>query len=155
MDPLAQAYNEFFEKKVLTEHPEYYEFAANLCRGKTLDVACANGGWLLERSPGSIGVDFSFVAIRQIRAKNLLGVVGDAHSLPFKNDAFDTIVSLGSLEHFRDPEMAISEMGRVLKKGGALVPLHQPQGRAPFHAPGKNPGDVGEISRQELRHSTC
>jgi ubiquinone/menaquinone biosynthesis C-methylase UbiE len=118
---IAKAYDAFFTMRTLTEHRVYYDFLAKLCEGRCLDVACANGGWLLARLPGSIGVDFSPVAIRQIEAKGLRGVVGDAHSLPFRSGAFDTVASLGSLEHFLAPDVAIAEMARVLKDQGSLV----------------------------------
>jgi len=120
MDRLMKAYDEFFSQRVLTEHPVYYDFVANFCKGRCLDIACANGGWLLERVPSAIGLDFSIVAIRQVHSKGLTALVGDAHRLPFRSGAFDTVVSLGSLEHFADPNSSLSEMSRVLKQGGHL-----------------------------------
>ncbi len=48
-------------------------------------------------------------------------VVGDAHNLPFKDGEFEFILSTEVLEHLKDPKLAISEMHRVLKKGGTLV----------------------------------
>lgn len=43
--------------------------------------------------------------------------VKDAH-LPFKNDCFDIVVSNYVLEHVKDQKRHISEIHRVLKKGG-------------------------------------
>jgi len=48
-------------------------------------------------------------------------VVGDAHSLPFKDGEFEFILSTEVLEHLKNPRLAISEMHRVLKKDGTLV----------------------------------
>lgn len=47
-------------------------------------------------------------------------VAADAARLPFGDSSFDLVVSNHSLEHFPAPEVALSEMGRVLKRGGAL-----------------------------------
>ena len=48
-------------------------------------------------------------------------VRGDAHRLPFVERCFDIIISEDSLEHFSDPQDAISEARRVLVPGGVLV----------------------------------
>ncbi|KKQ95685.1 MAG: methylase involved in ubiquinone/menaquinone biosynthesis-like protein [Candidatus Woesebacteria bacterium GW2011_GWB1_43_14] len=45
-------------------------------------------------------------------------VVGDAEKLPFDSNQFDVVMSFGLLEHFRKPEIVITEMVRVLKPGG-------------------------------------
>ena len=47
--------------------------------------------------------------------------VGDAHSLPFENESFEFILCTEVLEHLHSPHVAISEMNRVLKKGGEIV----------------------------------
>ena len=47
-------------------------------------------------------------------------VAADSALLPFRNEAFDLVVSNHSLEHFPRLEVSVSEMGRVLKPGGAL-----------------------------------
>lgn len=47
-------------------------------------------------------------------------VAADAARLPFGDSSFDLIVSNHSLEHFPELEVAVREMGRVLKPGGAL-----------------------------------
>ena len=59
-------------------------------------------------------------------------VVGDAHQLPFEDDAFDAVVSYNTFEHLADPAAAGDEIYRVLKPGGSLrlqtaflQPLHE------------------------------
>jgi len=47
-------------------------------------------------------------------------VAADAARLPFRDGAFDLIVSNHSLEHFPELEVAVREVGRVLKREGAL-----------------------------------
>jgi SAM-dependent methyltransferase len=46
---------------------------------------------------------------------------GDAHRLPFCDNAFDIVVSDNSLEHFRDPCRAVAEARRVLSTDGRFV----------------------------------
>jgi SAM-dependent methyltransferase len=129
---IANAYNAFFQRRVLSEHPEYYSFIARLCDGRCLDVACANGGWLLSRVPQAIGIDISSVAVAQLRDRGLRACVGDAEELPFADETFDTVVSLGSLEHFLHPEAAIAEMARVLKTGGTLILTFNAKAALPY-----------------------
>ena len=45
-------------------------------------------------------------------------VVGDAHSLPFKSNVFDSIICQAVLEHVKNPKKVVDEMLRVLKPGG-------------------------------------
>ncbi|MGL5097922.1 MAG: methyltransferase domain-containing protein, partial [Planctomycetia bacterium] len=63
-------------------------------------------------------------------------VAGDAHQLPFGDDAFDAVVTFNTFEHLHSPHTAAKEIFRVLKPGGRLVvhtaylqPVHEP----PFH----------------------
>jgi SAM-dependent methyltransferase len=47
-------------------------------------------------------------------------IVGDANNLPLKNESFPTIITIESLEHFRNPYTVFKEMSRVLMKNGYL-----------------------------------
>ena len=47
-------------------------------------------------------------------------IVADASNLPFKNDSCDLVICESSLEHFKDPVLAVKEMNRVLKTGGLV-----------------------------------
>lgn len=50
--------------------------------------------------------------------------VGDARKLPYPDNTFDLVLSLGLLEHFKksaDKTIVLREQARVLKKGGYLV----------------------------------
>ena len=46
---------------------------------------------------------------------------GDATSLPFASDSFDMVTMLDVLEHVEDDNVAVAEIFRVLKPGGAFV----------------------------------
>lgn len=46
---------------------------------------------------------------------------GDGQQLPFKNELFDTIISIDVLEHVPNPEKFVSEMFRVIKPGGKVI----------------------------------
>lgn len=46
---------------------------------------------------------------------------GDAHQLPYKDDSFDLVTCQTVLIHLKYPQLAISEMKRVLKPGGTIL----------------------------------
>ena len=50
----------------------------------------------------------------------LTTLVCDGHHLPFKNEAFDAVIAQAVLEHVLDPGIVVSEITRVLKKGGIV-----------------------------------
>jgi SAM-dependent methyltransferase len=46
---------------------------------------------------------------------------GDAQTLPFEADSFDSVVCGYGIIHVPEPQKALSEMRRVLKPGGCLA----------------------------------
>jgi len=45
----------------------------------------------------------------------------DGRNLPFKTESFDMVYSSQVMEHVRDPEFALREICRVLRRGGCFV----------------------------------
>ena len=48
-------------------------------------------------------------------------VQGNAHALPFKDNSFDVVTCQTVLIHLKNPELALREMLRVVKKGGIVI----------------------------------
>ncbi len=101
-----------------------YEVVAELTRGlRTLDVGCGEG-WIESINPDVVGVDFSPVALQRARENGAVHLVeASAEDLPFEDNSFDLVCSLGCLEHFSNPVKALSEMGRVSRM--QLLTVHQ------------------------------
>jgi len=69
------------------------------------------------------GVDLSKEMLLQTRKKlgnkkNIKLRIMDGENLKFKDNSFDKVYISGSLHHYNNPEKGISEILRVLKKGG-------------------------------------
>lgn len=74
-----------------------------------------------------VGVDIAQgpvdIVARRLKLNGLPGMAmrGDALALPFPEQYFDFVVSIGCLHHTGNTQRAISEVRRVLKPGGVAV----------------------------------
>jgi MPBQ/MSBQ methyltransferase len=70
-------------------------------------------------------VDQSPHQLARARAKPALAAArklqGDAEALPVETDAYDRVVSAGSIEYWPDPQQGIAECYRALRPGGTAV----------------------------------
>jgi len=97
--------------------------------GRVLDIGCAAGSEipsLRSKNFTVIGIDFSphmvEMAHRRFAGQPevMLGQA-DAERLPFASESVDHVVCLGVFEYLPDYTAALSEIHRVLKKGGVAV----------------------------------
>lgn len=90
----------------------------------------SRGPNLLDVGPGDAGTALTFVqcgyAVTSIDPKPAHSWVkkGDVRKLKYKNECFDVVTCISTLEHIPSPEKAAKEMLRVLKKGGVLIISH-------------------------------
>ena len=94
--------------------------------GKLLDVACGKGYLLRKaREMGfeTHGLDLSDKALEKAKeiAPEATLVQGSAEALPFKDNEFDYVTCIGSVEHFLNPGKGVAEMARVAKPGGRVL----------------------------------
>lgn len=97
---------------------------------RVLDVGAGNGyvlsKYALEGAEVS-GVDVTPTAIDLCRKRfEYDGLRGDfqlapAEALPYPDETFDCVCSMGVLHHVSDTEKAVAEIFRVLKPGGRLI----------------------------------
>jgi ubiquinone/menaquinone biosynthesis C-methylase UbiE len=94
--------------------------------GNVLEVGCSNGRWLRWFS-GEYGCEVWGVdneaSVRDWGGSVVKLTNGDALNLPFKDEAFDVVISMGLVEHFseKDKYKILEEQQRVLKDGGHLI----------------------------------
>ncbi len=94
-------------------------------RRPILDIGCGFGefGGVFFDSFIEVGVDISAtdLALAAQKKKYKKLTLADARNLPFKDNSFNTVLSISSLEHIKGVEEVFKETYRVLKPGGMLV----------------------------------
>lgn len=95
---------------------------------KVLEVGCSNGRWLkwFEKEFGAqtFGLDINPAGSSSVERF----ICGDALKLPFEDQSFDVVFSLGLIEHF-DPKsrrLLLEEQARVLKEGSGIIVVEYP-----------------------------
>ena len=123
-------YEQYFNfiKKYVPMHPDM----------SVLDLGCGRGtmGQFFRGRAGIEDVTFLDESIEAIAlAKDNFGlsgkfIVGSALELPFQDETFDIVVSMGVSEHVENYPKFFYEQMRVLKKGGYLICMTVPHKRS-------------------------
>lgn len=94
-----------------------------------LDIGCGTGLFeelLLEKNPSLNikAIDISKEPLRIAKEKNLCVEfkIGSISDIPYTDSVFDIVTCIGVLQNFSGPlSKAITEMKRVLRKGGLII----------------------------------
>jgi len=92
-----------------------------------LEAGCGSGCWVIwfaNNGWQTIGLDWSSTLINRARFEypKLRFEIGDLRIMPFQDEEFGSIVSLGAIEHSSEgPIRAIKEFHRILKPGGIAI----------------------------------
>ena len=96
-----------------------------------LDVACGPGNYTRRLSAAltgdgrCVGIDFSPTMLAKAAATNsderVAYIRADAHSIPFGDNTFDSVVCLAALYLIPDPLPVIDELVRVATPGGEVA----------------------------------
>lgn len=110
-----------------------------------LEAGCGVGAQtkiIATKNPDSnfVSIDLSEDSIRE--AKGMIKSLGinnvefkqaDIYNLPFEDETFDSVLVCFVLEHLHNPQQALNELKRVLKKGGALIAIEGDHGSTFFY----------------------
>lgn len=143
-------------------HLARYKFALpRVANRRVLDVATGSGygaALLAQAASNVVGLDYCVEALefaqRYVAASNVGFVGADAHSLPFRQSTFDTIVSFETIEHVVDPPRFVAEVARVLRSEGELIasvpadPCEKERNR--YHLHSFTPRDLASLLAREF-----
>jgi len=97
----------------------------NFKKGKILDIGCGFGeliNVLSEFGFETYGIVVSDYESKECGRKGLNIIRGDASfELPFRDDLFDYVISIDSIEHIYNWTLCLDETKRVLKPNGRLL----------------------------------
>jgi 2-polyprenyl-3-methyl-5-hydroxy-6-metoxy-1,4-benzoquinol methylase len=126
-------------RETLEIHMERYRFASEQLVGqRVLDIACGCGygtALMAKNHPDKffVGADVDPEAVayakKNYKADNLIYVVGDGMNFSFEDviqpdgatSAFDTIISLETIEHVLDPGGMVGNLLRQLSSAGIMI----------------------------------
>ena len=142
----------YCSNETASEHLSRYLLASKFAHGLVLDVASGTcyGSSILKRTDDVkmvVGIDIDMDVLNYGRiVYDAECVCADATRLPFRKHAFDSVVSLETLEHIRDPKLFLDNVKDSLKKGGKLI-LSTPNKMctSPFLPKPLNPYHVNEF----------
>ncbi len=114
---------EMYDTRYTEEQAEKYEHILGyLGRGKTLDNGCGTGLFLPKLGEYSIGLDLSSELLREARSRVQQSLVqADSENLPFRDNVFDSTVSVTVIQNVPSPKSMVSESARVTKPAGPIV----------------------------------
>jgi ubiquinone/menaquinone biosynthesis C-methylase UbiE len=102
------------------------EFVSGLGRvGRVLDLGCGDGRLTAELDAAELtAADVSQVALERARTRlpdaRVVELQPDA-PLPFGDGSFEAVLLAETIEHVRDVQLLLSEVRRVLVRGGTLA----------------------------------
>lgn len=115
------------QNNLVEEHLARYMLASRLAYGSVLDVACGTGygSSILLRDKKvdyivSVDIDITLLKYGK-KVFKLETVEADALNLPFRDNSFDTVVSIETIEHLPSPKWFIKEVARVLRRSGIFI----------------------------------
>jgi SAM-dependent methyltransferase len=83
--------------------------------------------WLREQGAEAVGLDLSRVVAHRARRNALAEgwpatlLRADIRELPFPDESFDVVYTMGTIEHIDEYQQALQEVQRVLRPGGRAI----------------------------------
>lgn len=114
--------NRQYGKGVHFQEESFFDELREACSqaSSVLDIGVGDGRMPRDLMPFCkvffVGIDIT----DRCRESPTVSVIGDTRCLPFKENIFDVVYSLGVVEHFPETALALSEHVRVLKLGGTM-----------------------------------
>ncbi len=131
--------------KIWWSNKNFIKYHLNYLKGDVIDIGCDTGkykGIILSSSDvkSYTGLDFYRTSVSDI--------VADLNKpLSIEDEKYDSAICISVIEHLKEPQLALNEMARILKKGAHLI-LATPW-VFPYH---EEPEDFFRYSRQALEY---
>jgi len=110
-------------KNILINHihdRQLKQYASEYFSGRLIDIGCSTKPYKDLLAPyitEHIGVDHEAT----LHDKSNIDLFGTAYDIPVEDESFDSAISTAVLEHLEEPELALKECYRILKRGGVAI----------------------------------
>lgn len=96
---------------------------SGLPKGKILDLGCGDGNYSRRLKDLGFEVVSGDIDIARFKYKNEIEFkhCDITKEMPFADNTFDYVLLMEVVEHLRNPYTVISEINRIIKKGGSLI----------------------------------
>lgn len=127
---VAKLYTPMQERKNAKLYQELCEIISKSLNQdmQVLELACGTGQLtfpLCKKVAAWEATDFSEKMIEEAQARAsdfpITFTVQDATNLPYEDESFDAVIIANALHIMPDPQKALAEIQRVLKRGGLLI----------------------------------
>ena len=126
-----EKFNSFSEKEIGNAGHQYFDIVKKSILNKdavVLDAGCGSGRWSRYIAPKVHQIEaidpsksIFYAKNNNIDIKNIRFTHAGIQNIPFENESFDFIFSLGVLHHIPNTEEALSELFKKLKNGGSIL----------------------------------
>lgn len=101
---------------------ERFRIIRGMAEGSTriLDIGCGSSR-IIQSLPQAVGMDMQLRKLRWLRAPGRQLVQASLMQLPFRDEAFDCVISSEVIEHIPRQEITLTDMVRVLRPAGTLI----------------------------------
>ena len=127
-DRVAPVYDLFMRKNKKAYKEMVKLMKDTVRRERVLELGCGTGAIASEIAKWTeetVATDYSEAMIEKARKngshRKLHFEVADAKDLPYPDNSFDVVIICNTLHVMRNPEKALKEIRRVLKKRGTLI----------------------------------
>jgi ubiquinone/menaquinone biosynthesis C-methylase UbiE len=123
-DSSAEIYDQRYHSIQLQKYEEIIKRTNNLTKKYVLDLGCGTGllvhflNLAIDQKPKWIvGLDLSYRMVQEAKKRNPSQsfVVADSDELPFREETFDTIISVTHLQNLPEPIKSLQEIARTSK----------------------------------------
>lgn len=121
------------ENKLYDDYPMYCHYSTqkllnkyikNVKKKKVLEIGCGHGAMLdyfKERGAFVKGIDINPEAVFYCKSRGIDAIQADCRNIPFKDNSFDVVFSLGVVEHFPETIKSMKEHVRLCKPNGKII----------------------------------
>ena len=127
-DALSNCYDELYGREQAGKHEKVFGLVGPRQFDLVVDIGCGTG-LLLQRMKGTysraIGIDLSNGMLSRARKKagssDIDFIRADCSALPIRNDIASCAFCISTMEANTEPEKDLSELARMVKRGGILL----------------------------------